>query len=76
MVSFFNELEIRKPCSKTVSLFNGLQMIKPFSKLLFLIMASKRKIIWKDTMSRDKTRSWLPINLELTDETHFGRNTC
>jgi hypothetical protein len=26
-------------------------------------MASKRITLWKDTMSRDKTRSWLPRDL-------------
>jgi hypothetical protein len=63
LFSFFNELEIRKPCSKLVSFFNELQIKKPFSKLLFLIMASKRTMLWKDTMSRDKTLSWFPRDL-------------
>jgi hypothetical protein len=40
---------------------------------LFLIMASKRIVLWKDTMSRDKTRSWLPRDIHLTEETHSGR---
>jgi hypothetical protein len=29
LVSFFNELEIRKPCSRLVSFFNELEIIKP-----------------------------------------------
>jgi hypothetical protein len=39
-------------------------------KSLFLIMASKRTMLWKDTMSRDKTRSWLPR------EQCSGRKSC
>jgi hypothetical protein len=74
LVSFF-ELEIRKPCSKLVSFFNELEIRKSCSRL-FLIMASKRTMLWKDTMSRDKTRSWLPRDLHLMEETHSGRNTC
>jgi hypothetical protein len=34
LVSFFNELEIRKPCSKLVSFFNELEIRKPCSKLV------------------------------------------
>jgi hypothetical protein len=44
-VSFFNELAIEKG---------------NYARRLFLIMASKRITLWKDTISRDKTRSWLP----------------
>jgi hypothetical protein len=75
MVSFFNELEIKKSCSTLVSFFNELEIRKSCSTL-FLIMASKRTILWKDTMSRDKTQSWLPIDLHLMEETHSRRNTC
>jgi hypothetical protein len=42
----------------------------------FLIMASKRIMFWKDTMARDKTRSWLPRDLHWMEENHSGRNTC
>jgi hypothetical protein len=35
---------------------------------LFLIMASKRIMLWKDTMSRDKTQSWLPRDLHWMEE--------
>jgi hypothetical protein len=73
LVSFFNELEIRKPCLKMVSFFNELEIKKPCSKSLFLIMDSKRTMLWKDTMSRDKTRSWLPRDLHLMEETHSGK---
>jgi hypothetical protein len=86
LVSFFNELEIRKPYPqswfhqktmlKVVSFFNELEIRKPCSNSLFLIMASKRTMLWKDTMSRDKTRSWIPRDLHLMEETHSGRNTC
>jgi hypothetical protein len=34
LVSFFNELEIRKPCSKMVSFFNEIEIIKPCSRLV------------------------------------------
>jgi hypothetical protein len=44
MLSFFNELEIRKPCSKLVSFFNEIEIRKPCSKL-FLIMDSKRMML-------------------------------
>jgi hypothetical protein len=43
---------------------------------LFLIMASKRIILWKENMSRDKTRSWLPRDIHYMEEECFGRNTC
>jgi hypothetical protein len=47
-VSFFNELATEK---------------RNYARGCFLIMASKRIMLWKDTMSRDKTRSWLPRDL-------------
>jgi hypothetical protein len=31
-------------------------------------MASKRIILWKETMSRDKTQSWLPRDLHWMEE--------
>jgi hypothetical protein len=33
-------------------------------------MASKRIILWKDTMSRDKNRSWLPRDLHWMEDNH------
>jgi hypothetical protein len=39
-------------------------------------MASKKITSWKDTMSRDKNRSWIPRDLHLMEENHSGRNTC
>jgi hypothetical protein len=60
-VSFFNELSTEK---------------RNYARRLFLIMASKRIMLWKDTMSRDKTRSWLPRDLHWMEEECSGRNTC
>jgi hypothetical protein len=60
-VSFFNELATEK---------------KNYARDSVLIMASKRIMLWKDTMSRDKTRSWLPRDLHWMEENHSGRNTC
>jgi hypothetical protein len=31
-------------------------------------MTSKRIMLWKDTMSRDKNRSWLPRDIHLMEE--------
>jgi hypothetical protein len=80
VVSFFNELEIRKPCSKNfVSFFNeaASNTQKLSSKVVFsLIMDSKRTMLRNGTMSRDKTRSWLPRGLHWKEETHFGRTPC
>jgi hypothetical protein len=45
-------------------------------KTLFLIMDSKRTMLQNDTMSRDKTRSWLPRGLHWKEETHSGRTPC
>jgi hypothetical protein len=61
----------------SVSFFNTLatEKQKPCSGL-FLIMASKRIMLWKDTMSRDKTRSWLPRDLHWMEEEFSRRNTC
>jgi hypothetical protein len=81
VVSFFNELEIKKLCSNTsVSFFNEVHFLtqrrKNYPRNLFLIMDSKRTMLWNDTMSRDKTRSWLPRGLHWKEETHSGRTPC
>jgi hypothetical protein len=47
-ISFFNELSTEK---------------RNNARDFFLIMVSKRIILWKETMSRDKTQSWLPRDL-------------
>jgi hypothetical protein len=60
-VSFFNDLSIEE---------------RNYAHGIFLIMASKRIILWKDTMSRDKTRSWLPRDIHWTEGKNSGRNTC
>jgi hypothetical protein len=57
-VSFFNELSTEK---------------RNYARDLFFFndcMASKRIMLWKDTMSRDKTRSWLPRDLRRMEENH------
>jgi hypothetical protein len=114
VVSFFNELEIKKPCSSLVSFFNELEIRKSMLKTsvsffnevasemqklssetsvsffkrlpqrcknypqrpLFLIMDSKRTMLRKETMSREKTRSWLPRGLHWKEEIHSGRTPC
>jgi hypothetical protein len=62
----------------SVSFFNEVaaETQKLSSKPLFLIMDSKRTLLWNDTMSRDKTRSWLPRGLHWRVETHSGRTPC
>jgi hypothetical protein len=60
-VSFFNELSIEK---------------RNYARDCFLIMAPRRIMLWKDTMSRDKTRLWLPGDLRWMEDNHLGRNTC
>ena len=53
----------------SVSFFSELATDKiNYARGLFLIMASKRIILWKDTMSRDKTWSWLPRDLHWMEE--------
>jgi hypothetical protein len=47
-VSFFNELVTER---------------KNYARDIFLIMDSKRIMLWKESMSRDKTQSWLPRDL-------------
>jgi hypothetical protein len=66
VVSFFNELATeRKTILKSfVSFFNELAIEKRnYARGLFLIMASKKIMLSKDTTSRDKTWSWLPTDL-------------
>jgi hypothetical protein len=67
-VSFFNEVatEMKKLSSKP--LFHFLTRLPQRHKKLsseppFLIMDSKRTMLRKDTMSKEKTRSWLPRDL-------------
>jgi hypothetical protein len=52
------------------------QRSKNYPRNLFLIMDSKRTMLWNDTMSRDKTWSWLPRGLHWKEETHSGRTPC
>jgi hypothetical protein len=64
--NFFNELSIeRKNMLVTfVSFFDELSTDKKnCARDLFLIMASKRIIIWKEYMLRDKHKSWLPSDI-------------
>jgi hypothetical protein len=78
-VSFFNELatEKRNYARDLVSFFNELATEKRnYAHRICLIMASKRITLWKDTMSRDKTWSWLPRDLCWMEDNHSGRNTC
>jgi uncharacterized protein YhhL (DUF1145 family) len=60
-VSFFNELATEKG---------------NYAHGFIWIMASKRIMLWKGTMPKDKTQSWLPRDLRQMEENHFGRNTC
>jgi hypothetical protein len=81
VVSFFNELATERKTKTmlkaSVSFFNELATEKRnYARGFSLIMASKRIILWKDTMSRDKTRSWLPRDLRWMEDNHSGRNTC
>jgi hypothetical protein len=75
---FLMSLKSEKLCSKTsVSFFNEVASeTQKLSSELFLIMDSKRTMLWNDTMSRDKTRSWLPRGLHWKEETHSGRTPC
>jgi hypothetical protein len=52
-VSFFNELSTKK---------------RNYARGLFLIMASKRIVLWKENMSRDKNWSWIPRDLHWMEE--------
>jgi hypothetical protein len=61
----------------SVSFFKDLSTEKRnYAHGFFLIMASKRIILWKDSMSRDKTQSWIPRDLRLMEDNHSGKNTC
>jgi hypothetical protein len=78
-ISFFNELATEKKTMliASVSFFNELSTEKRnYAHDLFLIMASKRIMLWKEYMSRDKTQSWLPRDLHWMEEQCSGRNTC
>jgi hypothetical protein len=77
-VSFFNELatERKNMLIAYVSFFNELSIEKiNDARRFFLIMVSKIIMLWKETMSRDKTRSWLPRDLHWMEEQCSGRNT-
>jgi hypothetical protein len=52
-ISSFNELVIEK---------------RSYACGLFLIMASKRITLSKDTMSKDKNQSWIPRDLHWMEE--------
>jgi hypothetical protein len=79
VVSFFNELatERKTMLKASVSFFNELATEKGnYARGCFLIMASKRITLWKDTMPRDKTRSCPPGDLHWMEDNHSRRNTC
>jgi hypothetical protein len=79
VVSLFNEIEIKNHAQRPLfHFFNEVasETQKLSSKPLSLIMDSKRTMLWNDTMSRDKTRSWLPRGLHWKEETHSGRTPC
>jgi hypothetical protein len=78
-VSFFNEISTEnKTMLRTyVSFVNELATEKRnYACRLFLIIISKRITLWKDTMSRDKTQSWIPRDIHWIEEESSGRNTC
>jgi hypothetical protein len=60
-VSFFNELATEK---------------RNYARGFVLIMDSKRIMIWKDTMARDKMWSWPLGDLRWMEDNHSRRNTC
>ena len=60
-VSFFNEIATEK---------------RNYARGCFLIMASERIMLWKGTMSRDKTWSWILKDICQMEDDHSGRNTC
>jgi hypothetical protein len=65
-VTFFNELATEKKTMLItfVSFFNELATKKKnYARNLSLIMASKRTMLWKEYMSRDKRHPWLPGDL-------------
>jgi hypothetical protein len=76
---FLNELatERKTMLKASISFFSEIATEKKnYARGFSLIMASKRIVLWKDTMSRDKTRSWLPRDLRWMEDNHSGRNTC
>jgi hypothetical protein len=78
-VSFFNKISTEKKTmlKASVSFFNELATEKRnFAHGFFLIMASKRIKLWKETTSREKSRSWIPRDLHWMEENYSGRNTC
>jgi hypothetical protein len=52
-VIFFNEFATKK---------------RNYAHSFFLIMASKRIMVWQETMSRDKNRSWIPRDFHWMEE--------
>jgi hypothetical protein len=79
VVSFFNELATKRKtmCKASISFFNDPSIEKRnYACRLSVIMASKRITLWKDTMSRDNNRSWLPRDLYWMEEHYSRRNTC
>jgi hypothetical protein len=59
-VSFFNDLAIEK---------------RNYARSFVRIMASKRIILWKGTMSKDKTWSWPLGDLHWMEDNHLRRDT-
>ena len=79
VVSFFYELATKRKTmlKASVSFFNELSTEKRnYACGFFLIMASKRIILSKDTMARDKTWSWIPRDLRWMEEEFSRRNIC
>ena len=77
-VSFFNKLATKKRnyARDLYFIFNELATEKRnYARSFFLIMDSKRITLWKDTMSKDKTRSWLPRDLHQMEDNHSRRDT-
>jgi hypothetical protein len=60
----------------SISFFNELATEKRNYAHGFLIMASKSIMLWKGTMSKDKTWSWAPGDLHWMEDNHSRRNTC
>jgi hypothetical protein len=61
----------------SVSFFNKLATEKiNYACGFFLIIVFERITLWKDTMSRDKTQSWLLGYLRWMEDNHSRRNTC
>jgi hypothetical protein len=61
----------------SISFFNEIATEKiNYDWDLFLIMASKKITLWKNTTSRDKTQSWIPRYLHWMEDTNSGRTPC